>query len=219
MNALASLVFVLAGLHVGTDRILPVGYAPAWSPNGERIAFVTRGDLWVADADGSHASLLVEHADRPAWAPSGRRLAFERDGYVWTVRADGLQEKRLARGGHPAWAPSGERIALDRGGVVVTLGAEGGAVRVAAHGTEPAYARDGRIAYVRDGAIFVGPRRVAEATSPRSRRVASSSRGCTTAASTSPGTRWRGARNPTGAPPAAHASSSPTSSSARRSTS
>ena len=166
MNALASLVFVLAGLHVGTDRILPVGYAPAWSPNGERIAFVTRGDLWVADADGSHASFLVEHADRPAWAPSGRRLAFERDGYVWTVRADGLQEKRLARGGHPAWAPSGERIALDRGGVVVTLGAEGGDVRVAAHGTEPAYARDGRIAYVRDGAIFVGPRRVAEGDQP-----------------------------------------------------
>ena len=70
MNALASLVFVLAGLHVGADRMLPVGYAPAWSPNGERIAFVTRGDLWVADADGSHAAFLVAHADGPAWAPT-----------------------------------------------------------------------------------------------------------------------------------------------------
>ena len=54
MHALASLVFALAGIHIGTDRIMSVGYAPAWSPSGERIAYVAGGDLWVADADGTH---------------------------------------------------------------------------------------------------------------------------------------------------------------------
>ena len=65
MHALASLVFAVAGfgIQVGANRILPIGYAPAWSPSGERIAFVTRGDLWVADADGSHAAFLVHEAD------------------------------------------------------------------------------------------------------------------------------------------------------------
>ena len=166
MHALASLVFALAGIHIGADRIMSVGYAPAWSPNGERIAYVTGGDLWVADADGTHQGRLVPDADTPTWAPGGRRLAFVRDGFVWTVRADGLGERRLARGGHPDWSPNGKRIAFDRGGVVVTLAAEGGDPRVAAHGAEPAYANDGRIAYVRDGEIFVGPRRVADGDQP-----------------------------------------------------
>jgi hypothetical protein len=166
MHALASIVFAFAGIHVGADQILRIGYAPAWSPNGARIAFVTRGDLWVADADGSHSALLLSDAGNPAWAPSGRRLAFERGGFVWTVRADGLGEHRLARGAHPAWSPSGQRIALDRGGLVVTLRSEGGDPRIAAHGAEPAYARDGRIAYVRDGEIFVGPKRLTEGDQP-----------------------------------------------------
>jgi hypothetical protein len=168
VHALASLVFAVAGfgIQVGENRILPIGYAPAWSPSGERIAFVTRGDLWVADADGSHAAFLVHEADTPAWAPTGRRLAFVRDGYVWTVRADGLDERRLARGAHPAWSPLGKRIALDRGGVVVTLRWDGGDPRVVANGAEPTYAPDGRIAYVRDGSIFVGPKRVADGDQP-----------------------------------------------------
>ena len=58
MPVLVSLAFALAGIHVGAHRVLPFGYAPAWSPNGARVAFVTRGDLWVAD-DGT--TLLRDH--------------------------------------------------------------------------------------------------------------------------------------------------------------
>ena len=86
---LVAIAFALLGIHVGPHRTIPVGYAPAWSPNAERIAYVTRGDLWVADADGSHRGRLVAQADQPAWGPNGRRLAFVRDGWVWTIRADG----------------------------------------------------------------------------------------------------------------------------------
>ena len=146
--------------------MLPFGYAPAWSPDGARIAFVTRGELWVTDADGTHQGRLARDAGLPAWSPDGRRLAFQREGFIWTIRADGLNEHRLARGENPAWAPSGKRIAFDRGGVVVTVRWYGGDPRVAAHGENPAYAPDGRIAYVRDGAIFVGRKRVAEGSDP-----------------------------------------------------
>ena len=166
MNALAALAFALAGIHVGAARVLPVGYAPAWSPDGARLAYVTRGDLWVDDADGTHRALLVKGADQPAWSPNGRRLAFVRKGFVWTLRADGQDERRLARGAHPAWSPDGRRIAFDRDGEVVTVRWYGGGTRLAGEGEDPAYAADGRLAVVRDGSIVAGGRLIGEGTSP-----------------------------------------------------
>jgi hypothetical protein len=166
VNGLAALAFALAGVHVGAHRVLPIGYAPAWSPSGERIAYVTRGNLWVADADGSHRGKLVTGADQPAWSPNGRRLAFARGGFVWTVRADGLDERRLAAGAHPAWSPDGKRLAFDRDDQVITARWAGGDARVAGEGEDPAYAPDGRLAVVRDGEIVVGGAGVAEGASP-----------------------------------------------------
>lgn len=163
----APIVFALFGIHIGAARVAQVGYAPAWSPNAERIAFVTRGDLWVMDRDGTHRVLLVKDADEPAWSPNGRRLAFVRKGSVWTIRADGEDERRLARGAHPDWSPDGSRLAFDRDGEVYTsLWWNAGLLRDAGAGSDPAYAPDGRLAVVRDGTIVAGGRLVAEGTSP-----------------------------------------------------
>jgi len=153
VNALAALAFALLGIHVGAHRVLPIGYAPAWSPDGQRLAFVTRGDLWVADADGTHADALVKDADQPAWSPNGRRLAFTRDGSVWTVRADGLDERRLAPGAHPAWSPDGTRLAFDRDDEIITARWYGGDPKVAGTGEDPAYGPKGQLAVVQDGQI------------------------------------------------------------------
>jgi hypothetical protein len=151
---------------VGAHRVLPVGYAPTWSPDGTRIAYVTHGDLWDADADGTHHALLVKDADQPAWSPNGRRFAFTRDGWVYTVRVDGLDERKLAPGAHPAWSPDGKRVALDRDGEIVTLDWYGGDVEDAGPGSDPAYAGDGRLAVVRDGEIVAGGRVIDEGTEP-----------------------------------------------------
>jgi hypothetical protein len=176
VRALASLAFALAGIHVGTHHVLNVGYAPAWSADGRRIAFVTKGDLWVADADGTHRSLLVPKADQPAWSPDGRNLAYTRGGYVYTVRADGLNEHRLALGAHPTWSNDGERIAFDREGEIYSDGWYGGGLKHIATGTEPAYAKNGELAYVQDGEIVAGTRTIDEGDhptwSPDSRQVA-----------------------------------------------
>ncbi|MBA3842168.1 MAG: PD40 domain-containing protein [Actinobacteria bacterium] len=162
-----ALAFALFGIHVGSHHTVPVGYAPAWSPNAERIAYVTRGDVWVGDADGTHRSLLVRAADQPAWGPNGRRLAFVRDGWVWTVRADGLDERKLARGAHPDWAPDGARVAFDRDGETYTaLWWYGAAQKDAGAGVEPAYAPDGRLAVVQDDQIVVAGRVVAQGDDP-----------------------------------------------------
>ncbi len=166
MNGLAALAFALLGIHVGAHRVLPIGYAPAWSPDGQRIAFVTRGDLWVADADGTHPGSLTNDADQPAWSPNGRRLAFERDGSIWTIRADGLDERRLATGAHPAWSPDGRRLAFDRDGEVITLRWYGGDARDAGAGVDPAYGPSGQLAVVQDGEIVVRGKVVGSGTEP-----------------------------------------------------
>ena len=163
---LAAIAFALFGIHIGPQRVIPVGYAPAWSANAERIAFVTRGDLWVADADGTHRSLLVSNANDPAWSPNGKRLTFSRGTFVWTVRADGLDLRRLAIGAHPTWSPDGVRIAYDRNGEIYAARWFGGDVQHLVTGTDPAYSATGRLAYVRDGEVIAGTRTIGEGGDP-----------------------------------------------------
>jgi len=166
MNALAALAFTLAGINVGAQRVMPIGYAPTWSPSAARIAFVTKGNLWVADADGTRRGLLVRDAGNPAWSPNGRRITFTRKGRVYTVRADGLDERALASGAHPTWSPDGTRIAFDRDAKIVSVRWYGGDPRIVTDGDDPAYAPNGRLAVVRDGQIVVAGQVVAEGTSP-----------------------------------------------------
>lgn len=182
MTALAALAFALAGLHVGAHEILPVGYAPAWTHDGARLAYVTRGDLWVGDADGTHLTRLVRNADEPAWAPNGKRLAFTRAGTIWTVRADGLDLRKLAQGEHPAWSADGSRIAFDRDGEIYSVRWFGGDLRHLATGTDPAYSATGKLAYVDpDGTIVAGPRTIGTGEhptwSPSGRQIAYESNG------------------------------------------
>ena len=57
--------------------------APAWSPDGRTIVFVSwrdgNGEVYAMDADSSGPRNLTQHPAtdvRPAWSPDGRRIAF-----------------------------------------------------------------------------------------------------------------------------------------------
>jgi TolB protein len=92
---------------------------PAWSPNGQLLAFSWRRpndnyDLYIMDPASQQILELTRDQgrnERPSWAPDGRHLVFEstRSGerQIWTMLADGSQAHQLTTGGHnesPNWS-------------------------------------------------------------------------------------------------------------------
>lgn len=98
---------------------------PAWSPDGERLVFVSDRDggnweLYAMKADGSEQTRLTdtpENEATPAWSPDGEKIAFATDinaaPAVWVMNADGSGRKQLESGLFPSWSPDGARIAFN----------------------------------------------------------------------------------------------------------
>jgi Tol biopolymer transport system component len=103
--------------------------APAWSPDGQKLAFerrvspLTKGqcacdiDVFVMNADGSGQLNLTRNPvydRRPVWSPDGQKLAFVRYRDVWVMSADGSEQRRLTPNpqgdDYPVWSPDGQQI-------------------------------------------------------------------------------------------------------------
>jgi TolB protein len=94
---------------------------PAWSPNGQLLAFSWRRpdgnyDIYAMDV-ASHALVQLtrdaSRNERPSWAPDGRHIVFEstRTGgrQIWEMLADGSNPRQLTNGPgqceSPNWSP------------------------------------------------------------------------------------------------------------------
>ena len=104
---------------------------PAWSPDGQRIAYVGvrddgNLDIYVVRVDrrGRRRLTRVPAADGcPVWSPDGRKIAFTRqEGFyefdIYVMNADGSGQRRLTRNGwlhfSVAWSPDGRKMLFER---------------------------------------------------------------------------------------------------------
>ena len=106
------------------------GNEGAWSRDGRRLVFVKGSDLYLANADGTGAHLLVS-APSPAYgagfSPDGSRIRFSVSDQVntnslWEVRSDGSNLHQLLKGWHNPprenwgrWTPDGRYYVFESG--------------------------------------------------------------------------------------------------------
>jgi len=125
----------------GSQYTLGAGTAPAWSPDGSKLAFVRDGTVYVAGPDGSGAT-GVGPGTSAGWSPDGSRLVVSRyDGVAQPGRAQGTlqlvvitlsdgSETQITDGTTdallPAWSPEGSTIAFTTATALETIPAEGG---------------------------------------------------------------------------------------------
>jgi len=107
-------------------RLTDQGYAvsPAWSPNGQFLAFAWirkygpgapgASDIYIMDVASRQWVQLTHDGGRndfPSWSPDGRHIVFQstRSGseQIWTMLADGSQQKQVTTSGknsQPNWS-------------------------------------------------------------------------------------------------------------------
>lgn len=105
----------------GLNMIVRNAFEPAWSPDGEKIAYTRDSDIEVFNIQDQSQERLTEGSGSklaPSWSPDGQKIAFwaYNNGPlgIYTVNADGTGQKRLTDGKQseywPDWTPDGRII-------------------------------------------------------------------------------------------------------------
>jgi Tol biopolymer transport system component len=139
----------------------PVVSQVVWSPDGGRIAFVSRDRIVVIGRDGSGRRIVGRGAG-VAWSPDSSRLAFDSGwaGPIRIVGADGSGTRAVTSGRYdraPSWSPDGTHLLFSRAGAaggtesLFVVGSDGSGARpLGIQGADGSWSPDGhRIAFWR----------------------------------------------------------------------
>lgn len=125
--------------------------APEWSADATKIVFEQRGDIFVANANGTGVRNLTNSSLQdvaPTWSPDGTRIAYastnaSNDSNLFVMDSDGTNNAQLTPNprwdGFPSWSPDGTRIAYtsDEG-----VGLNFGIFTIASGGGTPSFVTD-----------------------------------------------------------------------------
>lgn len=78
---------------------------PAWSPDGKKIAFVSERNnvpgIYIMNADGTAAHLLVENGINPDWLPDNSGIVFTKAGKnstgLFMISMNGSELKKITK--------------------------------------------------------------------------------------------------------------------------
>lgn len=111
----------------GVQTVTPNGAAPAWSPDGARIAFIKNdgndNEIFVMNADGTGITQLTFNTaddQGPTWSADGTKIGFNGNStgvyQIYTISPTGGTPTALTSGAGgnftPSWSPNGAKIAF-----------------------------------------------------------------------------------------------------------
>ena len=115
--------------------------APAWSPDGSALAYVSGGKIYRVALDDNKITKLTDGPDddSPAWSPDGTRLAFARGADLAVLNLASSSVATLFAGvpgvGSIAWSPDGLFLAFTRGPSIWTMDTFGFGLKAILTGT------------------------------------------------------------------------------------
>ena len=147
---------------------------PAYSPDGERIAFYSTrqpAGIYVMERTGENVRLVTDNCHHPSWSPNGNEIVCStrgrempstrntRPSALWIVDVETGRKRMLVENDamQPSWSPHGNRIAFwfmpSSAGrsEVATIASGGGDVEVitndASTNWNPVWSSDGKFVY------------------------------------------------------------------------
>jgi Tol biopolymer transport system component len=120
----------------GLSRESGTNVTTSWSPDGNQIAVIHRGNVWIASSNGDKPLQITETPEMeiwPGWSPDGRMISYvagsERSFYVRPVSGEG-QATKIAGADHTSvWSPDSKQLVIQSEGKISIVSVADGETR------------------------------------------------------------------------------------------